>query len=158
MPVIHFFFACLCDVHFFFAWPKKKPNQRKKSPAHAKKLKIKACFSKRAKRPRFARLTRLVFNGKHLQFSSRFFAKAGSDCFVSGRVGLTPLRGLFGGIITYRGLRFAHPRLITITAPWLFYFPNTVGPWKHKDENAEGVKEYRQGLSEAQPLIKNMHD
>ena len=50
-------------------------NQRENSPAVAKKLKIEACFPKRAKRPRFARLTRLVLNGKHLQFSLRFFAK-----------------------------------------------------------------------------------
>ena len=65
----------LVFVHFFFARTKKKLNQRKNSPAVAKKLKIEVCFSKRAKRPRFARLTRLVLNAKHLQFSSRLFAK-----------------------------------------------------------------------------------
>ena len=60
-------------VHFFFARAKKKPNQRRNSPAHAKKLKIKACFPKRAKRTRSARLNKARFKRETSSIFFTFF-------------------------------------------------------------------------------------
>jgi hypothetical protein len=54
-------------------------NQRRNSPAVAKKLKIEACFPKRAKRPRFARLNEASFlTGNIFNFLHAFLLKAGT--------------------------------------------------------------------------------